>query len=51
MQRSFKAFVTVDPFSYKLTVGFEKWRYVRYLFTYQWGKEETATLGSAIKLM
>ncbi|XP_064646638.1 uncharacterized protein LOC135499666 isoform X2 [Lineus longissimus] len=51
MQRSFRTFVTIDPFSYQLTIGFEKWRFNRYLFTYEWGKEEIAPLGSAIKLI
>ena len=49
-QRSLQVYLTVDPCNFVISVGFGAWSLDMPLFTYQWGTDETVSLGTAFEL-
>ncbi|XP_022102001.1 uncharacterized protein LOC110985344 [Acanthaster planci] len=50
ISRTLRAWLTVDPCDFKLSVGFENWSYNVTLLSYKWGKVTRERLSDAVSL-
>ena len=49
-KRSLQVYLNVDPCNFVIFIGFGEWFLDISIFTYEWGKQETYTLGTAIEI-